>query len=1095
MIGKILGHYEILEKIGSGGMGEVYRAHDRQLDRDVAIKVLPAGLLADEASRKRFRFEALALAKLNHPNIETIHEFATDNGVDYLAMELITGEPLSAKLKDGPLAQREVTRLGTQLADGLAAAHGKGVIHRDLKPGNLFVTPEGRLKILDFGLAKLMHPDADIDLTRSASDESGVISGTVPYMSPEQLRGLPADARSDIYAAGAVLYEMATAARPFPQQQSAELIGAILHETPSAPHLVNQHIAPSLERLILKALEKDVSQRYQSARELLAALEGISADSERIFLGERETRPRRAGVYVAAAAVVLVVAAGLVIGLNVRGIRERIFHRKAPAASVGVVGTSAPVALRRSVAVLGFKNLSGSQDEAWLSTALAEMLTTELAAGGKLRTIPGENVAKMRVNLALPDADSFGNETLARIRSNVGADDVVLGSYLALGSGPTAKVRVDLRIQDAASSETLASVTESGNETDISDLMARAGAELRRKLGAGEATAAELAGASASLPSDPQAARYYAEGLAKLREFDDLGARVLLEKAVAAEPNFPLAHEELAKAWSGLGYPAKAREEAKKALDLSGNLPREEQLWVEASYRTTTREWDKAIENYRSLLDFYPDNLSYGMRLAAVQTASGHAQDALATLDRLRKLPSPSGDDPTIDLQEADCAEWLGDPPRQIAAAQRAEAKAKVSGARLIYAEGRWLEGVGLQMNGQQQKALEAYIEARKIYDAAGDKGSSARAGLDQGNLLLFAGKIPEAVKVLEQTLATSKEIGNDQLVAGAYQNLAQAQQLKGNLREARKMYESSLQSYRNTEDKGSIPSALFLLGSVMVAQGDHEGAKKQYEEAISRSREMNDNGFLTQNLLGIAGAFYFEGELTKASAAYEESLATAKSAGLKSIVAWCTLGLGDILLMKDDISGATEKKNDAQKLLQEANDQQGLAQVESDLAVIAIEKGAAADAEPHARKAIAGFHSIAAVDSEADTSFVLVEALFEQKKIAEAEKELRRGQALLKTSENPAVRIDADIAVARFGPARDDAAKSARQFGAIATRARQLGDTAAEFEARLWEGENNLRAGRGAAGKAELAELEKEATAKDYLLMARKARAAAVGR
>src|SRR5580704_5535993 len=276
MIGHKLGHYRIVEKIGAGGMGEVYRAHDEQLDRDIALKVLPSGTISDEAARKQFRKEALALAKLNHPNIETVHEFGTQEGVDFLAMELIAGSSLNRKLKGGPLDEKEIVRLGMQFAGGLAAAHEQGVVHRDLKPANLMVTPEGWLKILDFGLAKLIHLDVFTDITRSITVESGTISGTVPYMAPEQLRGLPVDPRADIYAAGAVLYEMTTGCRPFPQLQSAELMGAILHESPAAPSSINPRIAPGLDSAILKALEKEPSQRYQSARELLVALEGIS---------------------------------------------------------------------------------------------------------------------------------------------------------------------------------------------------------------------------------------------------------------------------------------------------------------------------------------------------------------------------------------------------------------------------------------------------------------------------------------------------------------------------------------------------------------------------------------------------------------------------------------------------------------------------------------------------------------------------------------------------------------------------------------------------------------------------------------------------
>ena len=235
MIGQTLGHYRIIDKIGAGGMGEVYRAHDEQLERDVALKVLPAGTLTNESTRKQFRTEALALAKLNHPNIETIFEFSSSVGLDFLAMELIPGRTLSETLKTGPLTEREIVRLGLQVADGLAAAHQRGIVHRDLKPGNLMITPEGRVKILDFGLARIMHQTTEPDVTRSITQETGVISGTIPYMPPEQLRGEKTDARSDIYSTGAVLYDMATGKHAFTETQQTRLIDSILHEMPASP--------------------------------------------------------------------------------------------------------------------------------------------------------------------------------------------------------------------------------------------------------------------------------------------------------------------------------------------------------------------------------------------------------------------------------------------------------------------------------------------------------------------------------------------------------------------------------------------------------------------------------------------------------------------------------------------------------------------------------------------------------------------------------------------------------------------------------------------------------------------------------------------
>ena len=274
MIGETLGHYGVIEKIGSGGMGEVYRAHDEQLDRDVALKVLPTGSLADEAKRKLFRKEALVLAKLNHPNIATVHEFSRQGGVDFLAMELIRGRSLREVLKEGPLAEKDIKRLGLQLSEALAVAHEHGIVHCDLKPANIMITPDGRLKILDFGLAKLVQA-ASPEVTQSSTTAQSV-PGTLPYMAPEQLLGDGADTRADIYAAGAVLYEMATGRRAFPESNVPRLIDSVLHNQPPSPREVNAQISKEMQTTILKAMEKNPDNRQQSARELLLDLEKLN---------------------------------------------------------------------------------------------------------------------------------------------------------------------------------------------------------------------------------------------------------------------------------------------------------------------------------------------------------------------------------------------------------------------------------------------------------------------------------------------------------------------------------------------------------------------------------------------------------------------------------------------------------------------------------------------------------------------------------------------------------------------------------------------------------------------------------------------------
>lgn len=265
-------HYRIIEQIGAGGMGIVFRAHDERLDRDVAIKVLSPGSVIESSTRSRFHKEALALSQINHPNIATIHDTGTEDGTDFLVEEFIEGRSLDAMLVRGPLPEKEVIHLGLQLAEGLAAAHKHGIIHRDLKPSNLRITPDGRLKILDFGLAMILRRDVSATAITESLSETKAITGTLPYMAPEQLLGGRVDARTDIWATGCVLYEMATGRRPF-AGSGVTLTDAILHRLPPPISKLNPAVSAALSALIQKCLDKEPDKRYQSVDEIAVDLQ------------------------------------------------------------------------------------------------------------------------------------------------------------------------------------------------------------------------------------------------------------------------------------------------------------------------------------------------------------------------------------------------------------------------------------------------------------------------------------------------------------------------------------------------------------------------------------------------------------------------------------------------------------------------------------------------------------------------------------------------------------------------------------------------------------------------------------------------------
>jgi eukaryotic-like serine/threonine-protein kinase len=274
-VGETLGHYRLVEQLSTGGMGIVYRAHDEHLDREVALKVLSPDSVHDPGACRRFQNEAVILSKLNHPNIIAIYDFDDHDGVDFLIMEYVPGQTLAAKLESGPLTQEEVLHIGKQIAAAIQEAHEHCIVHRDLKPQNVMLTPRGQVKVADFGLAKLAAPIIDPAATINVSRDLAVM-GTLPYMPPEQLRGEPADFRSDIYSAGAVLYELATGRRAFPETHGPQLIDSILHKMPHSLSAVTQSVSHPFETLVLKCLEKEPSRRYQSATELGLDLHHLS---------------------------------------------------------------------------------------------------------------------------------------------------------------------------------------------------------------------------------------------------------------------------------------------------------------------------------------------------------------------------------------------------------------------------------------------------------------------------------------------------------------------------------------------------------------------------------------------------------------------------------------------------------------------------------------------------------------------------------------------------------------------------------------------------------------------------------------------------
>jgi len=1127
MIGNRLSHYRIIQQIGAGAMGVVYLARDERLERDVAIKVLPLGTLRDESARKRFRQEALTLSRLNHPNIAIIFDFDSEGGTDFLVTEYVAGVTLDAKLSSGALPWKEVVGLGIQLAQGLAAAHAEGVVHRDLKPANLRLTTDGRLKILDFGLALLVHPEEDVARTISLTS-SQQITGTLPYMAPEQLRGEAVDARSDVWAAGAVLYEMATGRRPFPETNGPLLIDAILNRQPEPPSAINPQIKPGLESIILRSLNKNLAERYQSSRELAADLERITTGVAPLaYRNARRWRPWIVG------AGTVIILLGVLIGY----FGSRVRH--APTTPPTEAPTAAAVNVRRSVAVFGFKNLSGRPDTAWLSTALAEMLTTELAVGEKLLTISGENVARVRSDLALPETDTLAPDTLARVRKNLGSDFVVLGSYLDIGSGSAEdQIRVDLRLQDAIAGQTVAAVSEKGTLAQIDELITRAGIQLRDKLGAGGIAASEEIAAKATMPSNLQATRLYSEGLEKLRSYDELAARGLLVKAVAADPKHAPTRSALAAAWGALGYDLKAREAAKQAFDLSSSLPREERLQVEAQYREAAQQWDESITAYRTLFQLEPDNLDYGLNLARALMSSGKSNDALTLIASLRKLPAPYRDDLRIDLAESRAAHLLSDFKHELELARSVADKAEKQNARLIVGRARQAECSAQRNLGDPKAAIAACEEARKIFQAAGDRFGVAISLNNVGNALYDMGDLPGARKIYEDALRINREIGNQRGMAGALDNIASVAGDQGDSKTAKKLSQQALTIYRETGDRINIAATLNNIAAELVLEGNLVDSEKAFEEALSIGREIGsetaiataltnigdvrlelgdlpgsknayleslelfqknaEKGKSANPILGLGDVYSAAGDLANAQTQYGQVLAITKESGEKHLAAMALSGLGKISLRQDDLRAARTKFQDALNLRTELGEKDAMKDSQLDLALLDLEEGHAGDAELPLRRLLEDLHNQKMTDQEGIGRALLAESLAQQSKIAEAQKQIAMAKTISAKMQRVASRLTIQLAAARVlvaAPSPPNLKNAAEIAHALAAQSDRLGLKDYRLESTLLLAEIEMKSGNHNEARSRLAALEKDARAQHYLLVARKSAAAAGSR
>jgi len=920
------GRYEILQLLGEGGMGSVYKAADREVERTVALKLIRPDLASNPAILARFKQELLTAHQVTHKNVIRIYDMAEAEGVKFITMEFVEGTDLRHMLLDrGKLPPEGAAEIVRQVCLALDAAHSAGIIHRDLKPQNIMQDKNGRILVMDFGLARSVES--------GGMTQTGALLGTIEYMSPEQSMGKTLDQRSDLFAVGLIFYELLSGKTPFKAETAMASLLLRNQERAVPVRELDESIPHGLSDIVSKCLERDLTLRYQSASEILADLDAW-----------QEKRPVSASMIIPAPTVVVVgrrgvpwkwIAPGVIVLLL--GIGGWVYRGRVGSAT----GTKVAAGPEVSLAILPFHNATSDQSIDWIGSSLADMLSTDVGQSAHMRIVTPDRVRQILKDLRIPPNATIDPDMLRRIAELSNADTVVSGQYAKFGD----QIQIDATLQDLKHDRRDSLKMQAASEKEIPTTVDGLAELIRKHLSLSPDVLKELK-ASAFQPSSKSvpALRDYNQSVQLLRDGKNLEAIAALQATIKEDPQFALAYSRLAETDSALGYDTQAEAYSRKALDLSQQLPAAEKYLIEANHARVMKDNKKAIEAYENLAKTFPDNTDVEYALGSLYVETGDYDKAREQLARILQA------DPknikalwqmgVIEIRRNNPQAALDPLNKGISLAIQVDNQEQR--ALLLQAA-----GVAYRFMNKPDEAMRNYKESMEINRRLGLKRLLAVNLVEMGLVQSSQGKPDEALSSFEQALKIQKEIGIKKEVGDTLIDMATVYQDRAQYDKALQALKESLQIQRDTGDENYLALCLDMIGGIYLARGDSDNAFSYYQQSLQLREKLNVPGDIADSLAGLGAAYQATGQYDQAVSTILKAIDLWRKGGDARGAALGSYQLGLVFQYQGRLGAALSAMQDAAKPLQDLNERtRDMADVLNDYGDTLAKAGRGAEAE-----------------------------------------------------------------------------------------------------------------------------------------------------